>query len=61
VNAISPGVIRTPMHSPEMHGFLAGLQPLGRMGETQEILSAVVCTENLNPSVAVMKSAQEGV
>ena len=45
VNAISPGVIRTPMHSPEMHGFLAGLQPLGRMGETQEILSAVLYLE----------------
>ena len=27
VNAVSPGVIRTPMHSRQMHEFLAGLQP----------------------------------
>jgi NAD(P)-dependent dehydrogenase (short-subunit alcohol dehydrogenase family) len=45
VNAVSPGVIRTPMHSPEMHGFLAGLQPMGRMGETQEIVDAVLYLE----------------
>jgi NAD(P)-dependent dehydrogenase (short-subunit alcohol dehydrogenase family) len=25
VNAVSPGVIKTPMHSPEAHAFLAGL------------------------------------
>jgi NAD(P)-dependent dehydrogenase (short-subunit alcohol dehydrogenase family) len=45
VNAVSPGVIRTPMHSPEMHEFLAGLQPMGRMGETQEIVDAVLYLE----------------
>jgi NAD(P)-dependent dehydrogenase (short-subunit alcohol dehydrogenase family) len=45
VNAVSPGVIRTPMHSAEMHGYLAGLQPMGRMGETQEILDAVLYLE----------------
>ena len=46
VNAVSPGVIRTPMHSPEMHDYLAGLQPMGRMGETQEIVDAVLYLEN---------------
>jgi NAD(P)-dependent dehydrogenase (short-subunit alcohol dehydrogenase family) len=45
VNAVSPGVIRTPMHSPEMHDYLAGLQPMGRMGETKEILDAVLYLE----------------
>jgi NAD(P)-dependent dehydrogenase (short-subunit alcohol dehydrogenase family) len=45
VNAVSPGVIRTPMHSHQMHEFLAGLQPIGRMGETQEILDAVLYLE----------------
>ena len=29
------------MHSDEMHEFLAGLQPMGRLGETQETLDAV--------------------
>ena len=45
VNAVSPGVIRTPMHSHQTHEFLASLQPMGRMGETQEILDAVLYLE----------------
>lgn len=42
VNAVAPGVIKTPMHAPETHAFLAGLHPLGRMGETHEIVDAVL-------------------
>lgn len=45
VNAVSPGVINTPMHSPKMHGFLAGLQPIGRMGEPQDVRDAVLYLE----------------
>jgi NAD(P)-dependent dehydrogenase (short-subunit alcohol dehydrogenase family) len=45
VNAVSAGAIKTPMHRPETHEFLAGLQPMGRMGETQEILDAVLYLE----------------
>ena len=45
VNAVAPGVIRTPMHSPETHTFLAGLQPMGLMGETQDVLGAVLYLE----------------
>ena len=33
------------MHPPETHAFLAGLQPMGRMGEMQEILDAVLYLE----------------
>ncbi|MEU4420549.1 hypothetical protein AB0F81_07975 [Actinoplanes sp. NPDC024001] len=32
-NAVSPGVIRTPMHPAETHEFLAGLHPMARLGE----------------------------
>ncbi len=46
VNAVAPGVIKTPMHSPETHAFLAGLHPLGRMGEVQEIVDAVLYLES---------------
>src|SRR5262249_47430736 len=42
VNAVSPGVIRTPMHAPESHGFLAALQPMRRIGETQDVVDAVL-------------------
>jgi NAD(P)-dependent dehydrogenase (short-subunit alcohol dehydrogenase family) len=45
VNAVSPGVIRTPMHAPEMHGFLDQLQPMGRMGETGDVVDAVLYLE----------------
>jgi NAD(P)-dependent dehydrogenase (short-subunit alcohol dehydrogenase family) len=45
VNAVSPGAIATPMHAPEVHGFLASLQPMGRMGETQEVVDAVMYLE----------------
>jgi len=42
VNAVSPGVIKTPMHAPQTHGFLAALHPVGRMGETADIVDAVL-------------------
>ncbi|MBV8350145.1 MAG: SDR family oxidoreductase [Mycolicibacterium sp.] len=46
VNAVAPGVIKTPMHPPETYAFLAGLHPLGRMGEVQEIVEAVLYLES---------------
>lgn len=42
VNAVAPGVIKTPMHGPETHAFLAGLHPVNRMGEISEIVEAVL-------------------
>lgn len=46
VNAVAPGVIKTPMHAPETHGALAGLHPIGRMGEIREIVDAVLFLED---------------
>jgi NAD(P)-dependent dehydrogenase (short-subunit alcohol dehydrogenase family) len=45
VNAVSPGIIKTPMHEPETHEFLANLHPVGRMGEMREIVDAVLYLE----------------
>ena len=45
VNAVSPGVIKTPMHSVDSHDFLATLHPMGRMGEVQEVVDAVLYLE----------------
>ncbi len=33
------------MHAPEAHAALAGLHPLGRMGEVQEVVEAVLYLE----------------
>lgn len=46
VNAVSPGVIETPMHQPETYEFLSGLQPIGRMGKPQDVVDAVLYLEN---------------
>lgn len=45
VNAVSPGVIKTPMHGAETHEFLDKLHPLGHMGETGDIVDAVLYLE----------------
>jgi NAD(P)-dependent dehydrogenase (short-subunit alcohol dehydrogenase family) len=45
VNAVAPGVIKTPMHAPEAHAFLAGLHPMLRMGEVRDVVDAVFYLE----------------
>lgn len=46
VNAVSPGVIRTPMHAPETHAALAALHPVARLGEISDIVDAVLYLED---------------
>jgi NAD(P)-dependent dehydrogenase (short-subunit alcohol dehydrogenase family) len=41
-NAIGAGIIDTPMHKPEMHGFLKTLHPIQRIGKVSEIVDAVL-------------------
>jgi NAD(P)-dependent dehydrogenase (short-subunit alcohol dehydrogenase family) len=45
VNAVSPGIIKTPMHAVETHEFLAGLHPVGRLGDVSDIVDAVLFLE----------------
>jgi NAD(P)-dependent dehydrogenase (short-subunit alcohol dehydrogenase family) len=46
VNAVSPGVIKTPMHPAETHEFLGGLHPVKHMGEIHDIVEAIVYLES---------------
>lgn len=46
VNAVSPGIIKTTMHAPETYSMFSKLHPMGRMGETQEIIDAVLYLES---------------
>ena len=46
VNAVAPGVIKTPMHAVETHQALGALHPLGRMGEIADIVDAILYLES---------------
>jgi NAD(P)-dependent dehydrogenase (short-subunit alcohol dehydrogenase family) len=41
-NAVSPGIIKSPMHPVETHAALGGLHPVGHMGEMSDITNAVL-------------------
>ena len=46
VNAVAPGVIKTPMHPVETHQALGAVHPLGRMGEVADIVDAILYLES---------------
>jgi NAD(P)-dependent dehydrogenase (short-subunit alcohol dehydrogenase family) len=45
VNAVSLGVIRTPVHDAGAYEGLGGLQPLGRVGDVQDVVDAILYLE----------------
>jgi len=47
-NAISPGIIKTPMHDVSTHEWLAALHPVGRIGEVSEIVDALLYLDAAN-------------
>ena len=46
VNAVSPGIIKTPLHAPETYSGLDALHPVGHMGEISDVVGAVLFLEN---------------
>ncbi|XBQ38644.1 SDR family oxidoreductase [Streptomyces rapamycinicus] len=46
VNTVALGVIRTPMHAAEAQEALAAMHPLGRMGEVDDVVNAIIYLEN---------------
>jgi NAD(P)-dependent dehydrogenase (short-subunit alcohol dehydrogenase family) len=46
VNAVAPGIIRTPMHPPDTHSALDRMHPVGHMGEISDIVDAVLYLES---------------
>lgn len=46
VNAVSPGIIKTPMHPAQTHEFLANLHPMKQLGEVKDIVEAVLFLES---------------
>nr|WP_233152728.1 hypothetical protein [Mycobacterium sp. NS-7484] len=39
------GSINTPMHDPSTHDFMAGLNPMGQLGEIDDAVDAVLYLE----------------
>jgi len=46
VNAVAPGIIKTPMHDVATHEYLGNLHPVGRMGDIADIVGAVLYLES---------------
>ena len=46
MNAVSPGIINTPMHGAETHEFLAGPHPMKRIGDIEDIVDAILLLES---------------
>jgi NAD(P)-dependent dehydrogenase (short-subunit alcohol dehydrogenase family) len=46
VNAVSPGIIKTPMHPAQTHDFLANLHPMKQLGEIKDVVEAVMFLES---------------
>ena len=44
-NAVSPGIIKTPLHAEETHDTYAALHPVGRMGTIDDVVHGVVYLE----------------
>lgn len=44
-NAVSPGIIKTPLHAPEAHPTYAALHPVGRMGNIDDVVHGVLYLE----------------
>src|ERR1700759_5393346 len=42
VNAVAPGIIKSPMHAPETHAARGTLHPMGHMGEMSDIVNAIL-------------------
>jgi NAD(P)-dependent dehydrogenase (short-subunit alcohol dehydrogenase family) len=46
VNAVAPGIIKSPMHPVETHDSLGPLHPVGHMGEISDIVEAILYLES---------------
>lgn len=46
VNAVAPGIVKTPMHPVETHAALDRMHPLGHMGEISDVVQAVLYLES---------------
>jgi NAD(P)-dependent dehydrogenase (short-subunit alcohol dehydrogenase family) len=46
VNAVAPGIIKTPMHPVETHEAKGAMHPIGHMGEIADVVGAILYLED---------------
>jgi len=46
VNAVAPGIVKTPMHAADTYAQLGARHPLGRMGEISDVVGAILYLES---------------
>jgi NAD(P)-dependent dehydrogenase (short-subunit alcohol dehydrogenase family) len=61
VNAIAPGIIDTPMHTPGAHDFLSALSPMKRMGTVEQIADAALYLTDAEFSTGVVLPVDGGM
>ena len=63
VNAVAPGIIKTPIHgrADDEYDELNGLQPLGRVGEVSDIVDAVLYLADANFVTGVVLPVDGGI
>jgi len=60
VNTVAPGVIRTPLHAANNVDGYAGIHPLNRVGEVEEITDAVIHLANASYTTGVIMAVDGG-
>ncbi|RZJ13065.1 MAG: SDR family oxidoreductase [Rubrivivax sp.] len=61
VASVAPGIVDTPMYTPDMHGFLKTLAPAGRIATPQEIADAVLYLAGANFTTGVVLPVDGGM
>jgi NAD(P)-dependent dehydrogenase (short-subunit alcohol dehydrogenase family) len=61
VNAVAPGIIDTPMHAPESHGFLNGLAPMAAIGSTKDVADAVLYLDGAPFTTGIVLAVDGGM
>ncbi|NMG70821.1 SDR family NAD(P)-dependent oxidoreductase [Parazoarcus communis] len=61
VNAVAPGIVDTPLYTPDMHGFLNSLAPAGRIAKVNEIADAVLYLNDAEFTTGVVLPVDGGM
>jgi NAD(P)-dependent dehydrogenase (short-subunit alcohol dehydrogenase family) len=61
VSSVAPGIVDTPLYTPDMHGFLQSLQPFGRIATPSEIAEAVLFLADASFTTGVVLPVDGGM